>query len=76
MRAGRKGRVAGDEDEVAGQDSGEPAFHGTRSEACSFESCGGARWHLLGRIGEFRIAYVQRSDGWFEFTWNNMSGID
>ena len=26
-----------------------------------------------GRIDEFRIAQVQRSDGWIEVTWNNMS---
>jgi MSHA biogenesis protein MshQ len=26
-----------------------------------------------GRIDEFRIAHVQRSDGWIETTWNNMS---
>jgi hypothetical protein len=25
---------------------------------------------------EFRIAHIQRSDGWIEITWNNMSGID
>ena len=29
-----------------------------------------------GLIDEFRIAHVQRSDGWIEITWNNMSGID
>jgi hypothetical protein len=28
----------------------------------------------IGRHGdEFRIAHVQRSDGWIETTWNNMS---
>jgi hypothetical protein len=27
-----------------------------------------------GYIDEFRIAHVQRSDGWIETTWNNMSG--
>ena len=26
-----------------------------------------------GHIDEFRIAHVQRSDGWIETTWNNMS---
>jgi hypothetical protein len=26
-----------------------------------------------GLIDEFRIAHVQRSDGWIETTWNNMS---
>ena len=26
-----------------------------------------------GHIDEFRIAYVQRSDGWIGTTWNNMS---
>ena len=26
-----------------------------------------------GRIDEFRISHVQRSDGWIETTWNNMS---
>jgi hypothetical protein len=26
-----------------------------------------------GQIDEFRIAHVQRSDGWIEITWNNMS---
>jgi hypothetical protein len=26
-----------------------------------------------GRIDEFRIAHVQRSDGWIQTTWNNMS---
>ena len=26
-----------------------------------------------GHIDAFRIAYVQRSDGWIETTWNNMS---
>jgi hypothetical protein len=26
-----------------------------------------------GHIDEFRIAQVQRSDGWIETTWNNMS---
>jgi hypothetical protein len=25
---------------------------------------------------ESRIAHIQRSDGWIEITWNNMSGID
>jgi hypothetical protein len=25
-----------------------------------------------GHIDEFRIAHVQRSDGWIETTWNNM----
>jgi hypothetical protein len=29
-----------------------------------------------GHIDEFRIARVQRSDGWIETTWNNMSSID
>jgi hypothetical protein len=29
-----------------------------------------------GHIDEFPIAQVQRSDGWIETTWNNMSGID
>jgi hypothetical protein len=24
----------------------------------------------------WRIANIQRSDGWIEITWNNMSGID
>ena len=27
-----------------------------------------------GHIDAFRIAHVQRSDGWIETTWNNMSG--
>jgi hypothetical protein len=27
-----------------------------------------------GRIDAFRIAHVQRSDGWIETTWNIMSG--
>ena len=27
-----------------------------------------------GHIDEFRIAHAQRSDGWIETTWNNMSG--
>ncbi|MGH6905263.1 MAG: hypothetical protein ACREIR_21290 [Geminicoccaceae bacterium] len=26
-----------------------------------------------GHIGEFRISHVQRSDGWIETTWNNLS---
>jgi hypothetical protein len=26
-----------------------------------------------GHIDEFRIAHLQRSDGWIETTWNNMS---
>ena len=26
-----------------------------------------------GHIDEFRIAHVQRSDGWIATTWNNMS---
>ena len=26
-----------------------------------------------GHIDEFRIAHVQRSDGWIETTWNNMN---
>ena len=26
-----------------------------------------------GHIDEFRISHVQRSDGWIETTWNNMS---
>jgi hypothetical protein len=26
-----------------------------------------------GHIDEFRIAHIQRSDGWIETTWNNMS---
>jgi hypothetical protein len=26
-----------------------------------------------GHIDEFRIAHVQRSDGWIETTWNNLS---
>jgi hypothetical protein len=26
-----------------------------------------------GHIDEFRISQVQRSDGWIETTWNNMS---
>ena len=26
-----------------------------------------------GHIDAFRIAHVQRSDGWIETTWNNMS---
>jgi hypothetical protein len=29
--------------------------------------------HDIGHIDEFRIAHVQRSDGWIETTWNNMS---
>jgi hypothetical protein len=28
-----------------------------------------------GHIDEFRIAHVQRSDGWIETTWNNMSDL-
>jgi hypothetical protein len=28
---------------------------------------------FIGRIDEFRIAHVQRSDGWIETTWNNLS---
>jgi hypothetical protein len=28
-----------------------------------------------GHIDEFRIAHVQRSDGWIETTWNNMSNL-
>jgi hypothetical protein len=28
---------------------------------------------LNGQIDEFRIAHVQRSDGWIETTWSNMS---
>jgi hypothetical protein len=34
------------------------------------------RWHgdpFNGHIDEFRIAHVQRADGWIETTWNNMS---
>jgi hypothetical protein len=27
-----------------------------------------------GHIDEFRIAHVQRSGGWIETAWNNMSG--
>ena len=27
----------------------------------------------MGHIDEFRLAHVQRSDGWIETTWNNMS---
>jgi MSHA biogenesis protein MshQ len=27
----------------------------------------------MGHIDELRIAQVQRSDGWIETTWNNMS---
>jgi len=30
----------------------------------------------IGHIYEFRIAHVQRSDGWIETTWNNMSDPD
>ena len=26
-----------------------------------------------GHIDEFRIPHIQRSDGWIETTWNNMS---
>jgi hypothetical protein len=26
-----------------------------------------------GHVDEFRIEHVQRSDGWIETTWNNMS---
>jgi hypothetical protein len=26
-----------------------------------------------GHIDEFRLAHVQRSDGWIETTWNNVS---
>jgi hypothetical protein len=40
----------------------------------------GIGWHVSGiadpfngHIDEFRIAHVQRSDGWIETTWNNMS---
>jgi hypothetical protein len=29
-----------------------------------------------GHIDAFRISHIQRSDGWIETTWNNMSGID
>ena len=28
---------------------------------------------IRGHIDEFRIAHVQRSDGWIATTWNNMS---
>jgi hypothetical protein len=28
---------------------------------------------FTGCIGEFRISHLQRSDGWIETTWNNMS---
>jgi hypothetical protein len=28
---------------------------------------------LRGHIDEFRIPHIQRSDGWIETTWNNMS---
>ena len=31
---------------------------------------------LNGHIDAFRIAHVQRSDGWIATTWSNMSGID
>jgi hypothetical protein len=27
---------------------------------------------FIGHIHEFRIAHVQRSDGWIETTWNNV----
>src|ERR671918_2648006 len=40
----------------------------------------GIGWHVSGiadpfngQIDEFRIEHVQRSDGWIETTWNNMS---
>jgi hypothetical protein len=29
-----------------------------------------------GHIDAFRIAQIQRSDGWIETTWNNMSDPD
>jgi hypothetical protein len=28
-----------------------------------------------GHIDAFRISHVQRSDGWIETTWNNMSAL-
>jgi hypothetical protein len=31
---------------------------------------------LNGHIDAFRISHLQRSDGWIETTWSNMSGID
>jgi hypothetical protein len=34
---------------------------------------GGVADPFNGRIDEFRIAHVQRSDGWIATTWNNMS---
>jgi hypothetical protein len=42
--------------------------------------CLSIAWHVSGiadpfngRIDAFRISHVQRSDGWIETTWNNMS---
>jgi hypothetical protein len=34
---------------------------------------GGIADPFNGHIDEFRIAHVQRSDGWIETTWNNMT---
>jgi hypothetical protein len=40
----------------------------------------GIGWHVSGiadpfngHIDEFRIVHIERSDGWIETTWNNMS---
>jgi hypothetical protein len=30
---------------------------------------------LNGRIDDFRISHVQRSDGWIATSWNNMSAL-
>jgi hypothetical protein len=37
-----------------------------RHVSCIADSCNG-------HIDEFRIAHVQRSDGWIATTWNNMN---
>jgi len=34
---------------------------------------GGLADPFNGHIDEFRIAHIQRSDGWIETTWNSMS---
>ena len=52
-----------------------------RSDTCPLNSnplgigrhAGGIADPFDGRIDEFRISHVQRSDSWIETTWNNMS---
>jgi hypothetical protein len=44
----------------------------TRSSRCWSAGCD-VGVGVAGHIDEFRIARVQRSDGWIETTWNNMS---